>query len=342
VSVTGGGATDYRTFDWTIEDVDWFSQSLVAENREGEWVILELPATDAEGNQVTYICAEGMPIGITFDAAAGRLSGGISYANADGEMPLRDYPVQVTYEVAGQTETRSFVWRVHNVNRIAEIGDQEHTEGAFVDLYLGPIKDSFGNILTYFVNGAPHGLSLAYAEDRESATGGGVYLTGIVLSNNAAHDPGIAHLYVSITVSDSLNPVATDTSTFIWTIRDRPILEDLADRTNAEGDVVRLDILGDNITWAAGPIIVEGLPPGLDYDPESGRISGWIRYEAVQNAETKIFPVTIIVGEGVSQEAGSFLWTVTDRPEAPVALDDYLEVRWTKTQDGNWALYLSE
>jgi hypothetical protein len=342
VSVTGGGATDYRAFDWTIEDMDWFSQSLVAENREGEWVTLELPATDAEGNQVTYICAEGMPIGITFDAAAGRLSGGISYANADGETPLRDYPVAVTYEVAGSTETRSLVWRIHNVKRIAEIGDQEHTEGAFVDLYLGPIKDSFGNILTYFVNGAPHGLSLVYGEDPELPSGGGVYLTGIVLSDNAARDPGVAHLNVSITVSDSANPSATDSLSFSWTVLDRPVLNNLADRISAEGDIVHVDILDDNIIWATGAIIVEGLPPGLDFIPESGKISGWIRYEAVQTEEVKTFQVTVTVGEGVSQETGSFLWTVMDRPEAPVASDDYLEVRWTKTQDGNWALYLSE
>jgi len=263
VSVTGGGATDYRTFDWTIEDVDWFSQSLVAENREGEWVTLELPATDAEGNQVTYISAEGMPIGITFDAAAGRLSGGISYANADGETPLRDYPVAVTYEVAGSTETRSFVCRIHNVNGIAAVTDQFNAEGEQVELYLGPLYDLLGNRLSYDTVERPDGLSIEYRSSSESRDIEGAYLVGRIAYRNVSSGALTRNITVTAILTDNGQPTGQDIRQFEWVVHDRNRIVPIAPRTDIEGSWIDqwVDVnVPMNETYA---VYVSNLPPGL-------------------------------------------------------------------------------
>ena len=62
----------------------------------------------------------------------------------------------------------------------------------------------------------------------------------------------------------------------------------------------------------------------------------------MQNQQSAIYPVAVIVGDGPNQETGTFLWTVVDRTERPLAVDDYFEVRWTEGNDGGWTVYLSQ
>jgi len=308
LSVTDGDVTDYRTFDWTIEDVDWFSHSLVAENWEGEWVSLELPNIDSEGNPVSYISADGMPIGVRFDGAAGRFSGGISYANANGEMPLRDYPVLVTYQVAGQTEIRSLVWRIHDINRIAEIGDQVRAEGERLFIPLGPRRDRLGNVLQYSVDGLPIGLSVEDSTDADATI-----IWGLISYANVVSNEEPRRYWIQVTVSDGL---AADHRSFQWTIHDTNRIPELEPGLFYEGQSIRYSLNGYDASQEQFTYTLEGLEaiPGLRFDSSRGMIYGYISPDTVFESEvSKVFTLRAELHGIDAVDWRVFRWTIFNR-----------------------------
>nr|BAL53795.1 hypothetical protein HGMM_F08F10C14 [uncultured Planctomycetota bacterium] len=308
VSVTGGDATDYRTFAWTIEDVDWFSQSLVAENWEGERLTLELPDTDAEGNPVTYISANGMPTGLSFDAAAGRFSGGISYANADGDTPLRDYRVSVSYQVSGVTATHILVWRIHDVNRIADIGDQVRAEGERLFIPVGPKRDRLGNILYYYVEGLPNGLLV-----QDSSEGDVAEISGFISYGNVVSNEGPRTYQIEVAVSDGL---AIDRRTFQWTIHDTNRIPEIEPTLFYEGQYVRYFLNGYDASGESFTYALEGLDaiPGLRFDNSRGMIYGYISPNTVSESEgSRVFTLRAELHGVDAVDWRTFRWTIVNR-----------------------------
>lgn len=315
VSVSDGIAVDYRTFEWTIEDSDWLAGNLVAENWEGEHVNLELPDVDPAGNAIQYISAEGLPIGVSFDAISGTFTGGISYANADGQTPLRDYSVTVTYSIVESSEptTSSFPWRIHDVNRIALIADQSNAEGDYVEIYLEPLRDALGNTLRYEATGMPEGLSIEYYLAGESRLGEGAFLVGKIAYRNVASNDGPMEFIVTIVTRDSTPLESWDQHNFVWSVRDTNRIVPIFPRWDNEGARAEqwIDLNIDSLSTYT--ISVSNLPSGLFFDAAIRKVSGYVSFDAVNppdSVRTYITVVTLETDDGT--DYCQFAWTITN------------------------------
>ena len=121
--------------------------------------------------------------------------------------------------------------------------------------------------------------------------------------------PGSPYAVV-VRVEDPGGLFATDS--FTWTITNTnraPVVTAPADRTDAEGTVVSLPVIGsdpdgDALSWSA-----TALPPGLDIDPATGVISGTILPTAVLGSPYAV-QVRADDPAGLFGTA-AFTWTVT-------------------------------
>ena len=120
-----------------------------------------------------------------------------------------------------------------------------------------------------------------------------------------------------MTVRDGLTVDATDT--FAWTVtntnQDPTFDQDLADRSDAEGDVISLDAGatdpdGDTLTYAA-----TGLPAGLEH---RHRHRAHQRHPRLNAAAASPYSVSVTVRDGLTVDAtDTFSWTVTNTNQDP-------------------------
>jgi hypothetical protein len=101
---------------------------------------------------------------------------------------------------------------------------------------------------------------------------------------------------------------------------DAPIFDqDLADRTDAEADVISISAgashpSGDTLSYSAS-----GLPPGISIDSATGTLSGTIGYTA---AAASPYAVTLTVTDSDGDlDQDAFTWTVIDTNRDPTASD---------------------
>ena len=235
-------------------------------------------------------------------STSGRITGTVSYQSAAGS------PNAVTVTVrdpAGHSASQSFTWTVTETDTTPTLAVQPNrtnAEGDVVDVQLTGAADVDGDTPTWSAAGLPAGLGIS--------TSGRI--TGTVSYQSAAGSP----YAVTVTVRDPAGHSAS--RPFTWTITNTDTTPTLAvqpNRTNAEGDVVDVqltgaaDVDGDTPTWSAA-----GLPAGLGIST-SGRITGTVSY---QSAAGSPYAVTVTVRDPAGHSASrTFTWTVTNADTTP-------------------------
>ena len=144
-------------------------------------------------------------------------------------------------------------------------------------------------------------------------------LDGVVVEVPVA--VGQTDVVVKATVSvDNGNSASSDDNKPIDNLAPEPLV---SEREDADTDVIDLEL--DSYFSDSSPISyeVQGLPPGLSFDPQSGRITGTLDNSASQGGDGSDgrYTVTIVATDSAGNATTHELaWTVTN--PAPTAADD--------------------
>jgi hypothetical protein len=190
---------------------------------EGDVVSLNIVASDAEGNTLTYT-AGGLPTGLGISASTGVISGTVAQGSAGA------YNTSVQVNDGALTTTVNFTWTVsspppsNTAPSVTNPGDQIATEGDVVSLNI-IASDAEGNTLTYTAGGLPTGLGISAS-------------TGMISGTVAQGSAGAYN--TSVQVDDG---ALTTTVNFTWTISLPPPSNPPDGDINDDGLVDVVDIL---------------------------------------------------------------------------------------------------
>jgi hypothetical protein len=265
---------------------------------EGEAVTLAAPASDPDGDALTWSAA-GLPPGVAIDPATGTISGNLTYDASPGS------PYAVTVRVAdprGLFATDTFAWAITDTNRAPVLvapAYRTDPEGAAVTLAVAGF-DPDGDTLAWSAAGLPPGLGIDLA-------------TGVISGTPGFGAAGGSPYGVTVAAVDDGSPGLVAAVGFTWSIGDvdrAPVLGPLPDRSGEVGDAVAIALTasdpdGDAFSWSAA-----GLPPGVALYSSTGRLAGSLPGAGA-------FTVTITLTAGGAADRGSFTWVVA-APGAPV------------------------
>ena len=167
--------------------------------------------------------------------------------------------------------------------------------------------DADGNTLTWSVS-TPASNGTASA----SGTGTSKAITYTPTANYNGSDSFV------VQVSDGNG--GTDTITVnvtITSVNDNPTLTNPGAKTNAENDVVSLQVLANDVDLPAQTLTysASGLPDGLSINTSTGLISGTVSASASTNSP---YSVTLGVSDGNGGSASvNFTWTITHTTTQP-------------------------
>jgi hypothetical protein len=289
VSVTDGTATATQGFTWIIRGND-AAPALTNPGSQthdvGDAVMLQLQASDANGDTLTY-AATGLPSGMQIDTASGRIFG--------VPTTTHSYSVSVSVTDGTLTATQTFTWTIVAVNvppTLAAPGNPTSTVGQAVSFQLQG-ADIDGDPLTYWASGVPAGLQL------NTSTG------------QIAGMPTAAGTFsVTATVSDGAQSASRS---FTWTVLAAPSAPTLAapgNQTGTVGQPATLQLQGADANGDTLIYTTSGLPPGLQLNPVSGLVSG-------TPTAAGTYSVTAQVSDGALAASRSFTWSVAPQNVAP-------------------------
>jgi len=291
IAATAGGVTASQTFTWRVGMVV-VAAPADQTSTEGDSVSLTVSAWAASGT-LSYTTS-GLPAGLSIGASSGVISGTI----VAGAAAAGPYTVTVVASNGTVADSQTFTWTVNPRVVVDAIDDQSNQEGDSVSLQVSASEISPWTTLSYNAAGLPDGLSIG------NSTG---LISGTVVTGAAANVP----YTVDVTVTDGT--YSTDVG-FGWTItagtNSAPVLTNPGTQVNVVGDSVYLalsasDPDGDTLSYT-----VEGLPAELDFDPDTGIISGRILEYA---ASPTPYSVTATVDDSKGGTgAQTFLWVVND------------------------------
>ncbi len=295
VSVTAwdGSSSVSETFDWTVTHVS-LTDPGPQSGADGQAVALALQGDDADGDAVQF-GASGLPPRLSIDGATGVISGSIG-ATADQGGP---YDVTVTASDGANTTSQTFPWTVTAVG-VTDPGAQTSTEGDTISLPIVAMTGS--GTLSYSAGGLPDGLSI------DPTTG---VVSGVIDPGDAALGP------YTITVAAS-NGTAASSQTFTWNVNPMVSLTAPADPTNAEGDVVSLQLTASDPAGTPS-YSADGLPDGLSIDAATGLISGTV---ATGDAINGPYTVDVTASDGTYSTDQVFTWDVSGADETTPTLTD--------------------
>ncbi|NNL71291.1 MAG: choice-of-anchor D domain-containing protein, partial [Acidimicrobiia bacterium] len=220
ITVTDDGtpaesATD--TFSWSVNNVNrapTFSQDLPNRtDAEGEAISISSPATDPDGNGLTY-SATGLPGGITINPATGLISGTIGFGAGNPDPGVFSVTVTVTDNGSpALNDTDGFFWTVNNTNLAPTANATAPATGdvgASV-AFFGSGSDPDGTIASYswnFGDGSP--LSSAQNPSHVYSSGGTYNGSLIVIDNDGT--PSAPDAF-AIVISDTTAPSFAGTVT---------------------------------------------------------------------------------------------------------------------------------
>ena len=215
VTVTDDGSPSEEStisFTWTVTDVAVNLAPVVTNpgdqnGVEGDVVSLQIEATDAEDDNLTYT-ATNLPDGLMIDVTSGLISGTVE-AGVSANSP---FVVNITVTDDGnpsEESTISFVWNVTDVivviNEAPEVtipGAQGGMEGEEISFQILATDD---DNLTFTATNLPDGLTI------DPSTG---LISGTIAAGASVNSP----YEVMVTVTDDGSPSESSTITFDWTI----------------------------------------------------------------------------------------------------------------------------
>jgi len=299
VSASDASATDTKNFTWTVNDN---TSPVVTSpgnktNNEGDVVSVQVAATDADGDTLTY-SASALPSGLSINTSTGLISGTVS-STAGSASP---YSSSVTASDGQASDTKNFTWTITDPTHpsVTNPGTQSSNEGASVNLQISA-TDTDGDTLTYSKSGLPPGLSI------NASTG---VISGTISAGAASGSPYSS----SVTASDGST---SDTKNFTWNVNGPPVITNPGSQSDAEGAAVSLQVVAsdpnnDTLTYGAS-----GLPPGLSIDTGTGLISGTISAGAGTGSP---YSSQVTASDGSLSDAENFTWTVGAPPAVPTGL----------------------
>lgn len=280
---------------------------------------------DPEGDPLTYTIT-GLPPGLTYDPATGVVSGKIA-PDASGPNGRQTYIVTVTASdgFPGGSVSTQFAFVVENLAPEANNDTATTAEDTPVNIpVLANDRDPDGDTgVVISVNS----VDLILNGPSVQTTNGSVQLvmdgSSMVLrfTPNPNYNGTESFTY---TIDDGNSGVDTATVTITVTpVNDAPVATTIPDLSRPDSSSVNLDISGyfSDVDGDDLDFTITGLPPGLNYDPESGVITGTLAAGASQGSP---YTVTIAAsdrdgGTGLSATT-TFTFTVTN--PAPVAGND--------------------
>lgn len=273
---------------------------------ENDVISLDFEATEQDTEQTLSWSAESLPPGLTMDSQSGTISGTIDYSAAEGGTSGA-YSVSVKVTDNGlplASDTYSFTWTVTNTNRPPNAGDDEYlaTEEQILEVPAPGIlendSDPDGDPITAALVSAPaHGNLTLSANGAFSYNPYDNYFgldSFTYKANDGAADSEVAT--VEITVAG---------------VQDPPGMVNPGNQLNAETDAVALQIHASDVDGDALNFSIEGQPSGLQIDPETGLITGFLDYGSAADSP---YQVTVTVSDGSQSDSATFSWTVLESP----------------------------
>ena len=260
---------------------------------EGATVSLQIAASDAEGDLLTY-AAGGLPPGLTIDPVTGAITGALPFTAAG--------PYAVTVEVDDHVNTPkrsvTFAWTVTDTNRppvVSTLPARVDLEGSTIQgISVGQYAfDPDGSPLTFVsALGLPDGISLS--------------TTGALSGSLDFSDAGVYQ--VTVNVSDG---ELTTAAVFSWTVLNfnRPPELVTTNQSSREGQAVTYQLPASDPDGDSLFFTFNGLPPGLTMNETTGLITG-----TAAPGSAGLYTVNVGVRDVVPSESRSifrsFTWIV--------------------------------
>jgi uncharacterized protein (TIGR03118 family) len=285
VTVSAGTNTASQTFNWTVFPGVTITAVPNQTNKEGDTVSLPVSAKAANNNPLTF-SASNLPTGLSIDGATGLITGTISA----GAALTSPFPTTITAAEGTLSNSTTFTWTVNPVVTIASINPQTNLEGDKPSLQV-TATDADNTPLTFSATTLPTGLTINSS-------------TGLISGTIAAGAPAASPFQATITATDG-----TFSASRIVTWNVNPVVEvsPIANRTNAEGDTVSLQVSATDAKSQTLSFSATHLPTGLSINATTGLISGPISLGAASGSP---YATQVTASDGTFSDTQMFTWTV--------------------------------
>jgi hypothetical protein len=195
----------------------------------------------------------------------------------------------VTVSDSTYSANTTVAWAVSSPVVIQDPSDQANAVGDTVSLIVHTTDNASGT-LSYSGSGLPSGLSI------DSSSGA---ITGTISSGADTSSP-----YTTVIAVTDGTRTAVDSFTWDVSAAGPVILAKPDDQTNAVGDMLAVQLQGEDTNHAALYFAESGLPDGLYINPQTGLIFGTLASDAATST------VTVSASDGSNSASQSFTWTV--------------------------------
>jgi cyclophilin family peptidyl-prolyl cis-trans isomerase len=285
VTASDGTNTASQTFNWTVFPGVTITPVSNQTNKEGDTVSVPVSAKAANSTALSF-SATNLPAGLTIDVATGLITGTIS-AGAATSSP---FTTIITASEGTLSNSTTFTWTVNPVVTINSINTQTNLEGDTPSVQV-TATDANNTPLTFSATNLPPGLTI------DATTG---LISGSISNAASASSP----FSVIINATDG---IFSATRTFTWNVNPVVTISPIANRTNAEGDTVSLQVSATDARNQTLVYLASGLPTGLQIDGATGLISGTISLGAASGSP---YTTKVTAGDGNAVASQTFTWTV--------------------------------
>ena len=268
-----------------------------------------ITVADAEDTPTVWV--DGLPFGLSYNAALGQVGGTVGARTAvgdytatitanDGVNPDVTATFTITVTATGeQPVAQPEPPPANSAPVITNPGDKSYRQGDAITAFDITVTDAdAGDTVTVSVSGLPAGLAYSASTGQVSGTVDSAAVvkdyTATITANDGVNEAVTDTFTVSVAAAEStsvLPDVATPSNS-------APVITNPGDKSYRQGDAITaFDITvtdadaGDTVT-----VSVSGLPAGLAYSASTGQVSGTVDSAAV----VKDYTATITANDGVN------------------------------------------